>query len=45
MFEVFGELRWHLRSKQRGLRGRSGDTWAEDLLRLLEEGGATGRRR
>ena len=45
MFEALGEFFWHLRSKQRGPRGRSGDTWAEDLLRLLEEGGATGRRR
>ena len=39
------EFRWHLRSKPRGLRGRSGDNWAEDLLRRLGAGGATGRRR
>ena len=46
MFEVLtGEFRWHLRSKHRGLRGRSGGIWAEDLLRWLGEGGATGRRR
>ena len=46
MFEVLtGEFRWHLLSKHRGPRGRSGGTWAEDLLRWLGEGGATGRRR
>ena len=46
MFEVVpGDFRWHLRSKHRGPRGRSGDIWAEHLLRWLGEGGATGRRR
>ena len=44
-FEVLGEFRWHLRSKHRDPRGWSGDTWAEYLLRRLEEGGVTGRRR
>ena len=44
MFEgLGGEIRWHLRSRHRGPKGRSGDSWA--LLRWLEEGGATGRRR
>ena len=32
--------KWH-----RGPKGRSGDTWAGDLLRWLAEGGAAGRRR
>ena len=46
MFEgLRGEFRWHLRSRHRGPKGRSGDTWAEDILHWLEEEGATGRRR
>ena len=46
MFEVLtGEFRWHLRRKDRRSKGRSGGLWAEDLLRWLGEGGATGRRR
>ena len=46
MFEgLRGEFRWHLRSKYRGPKGRSGDTWTEGLLRWPEKGVATGRRR
>ena len=46
MFEVLrDEFRWNLQSKHRGLKGWSGDSWAGGLLRWLEEGGATGRRR
>ena len=37
MFEgLRSEFRWHLRSRHRGPKGRSGDTWAEGLLRWLE---------
>ena len=37
MFEgLRGEFRWHLRSRHRGPKSRSGDTWAEGLLRWFK---------
>ena len=37
MFEgLRGDIHWHLRSRHRGPKGRSGDTWARDLLRWFE---------
>ena len=39
MFEgLRDEFRWHLRSRYRGPKGRSGDTWTEGLLRWPEKG-------